>query len=51
MSDDGSGSFIDDDSLNDFSDFSGGEGQVRGLEYGLRVKGSRGGKKKMQCNW
>ncbi len=31
MSDDDSGSFIDDSSLNDFSDFSGGEGQVRGL--------------------
>eukprot|EP01084_Bolivina_argentea_P204412 349087_1 len=30
MSDDDSGSFIDDSSLNDFSDFSGGEGQAGG---------------------
>ncbi len=38
MSDDDSGSFIDDGSLDDFSDFSGGEGQVRGLDICMVIR-------------
>ncbi len=38
MSDDDSGSFIEDGSLDDFSDFSGGEGQVRGFSIYIIIR-------------